>query len=1475
MTEPAKNPKKVGAALVLGGGIAGMQASLDLAEAGYYVYLVEKSPSIGGTMARLDKTFPTNDCAMCILSPKLVECGRHLNIETMTCSDLVDIQGDEGNFRVTVKKNPRYIDVSKCTGCQDCEKACPVVLDNEYEGGLNKRRAVFRPFPQAYPNAFTIDKAARPLCQVTCPAGVHAQGYVALIAEGKFEEALRLEKMSNPLPAICGRVCHHPCESNCNRGLVDEPIAICSLKRFIADYEYDKGLFCDPEPGEARDERVAIVGAGPAGLTCAYDLALKGYQVTVFEALPEPGGMLRYGIPAYRLPRDILKREIEAIERLGVKIQCEKRLGREFTLASLREEGYSCIFLAVGAHGDQKMGIPGEDKEGMVSGVEFLRDLNLGRPVRVGRRVLVVGGGNVAIDVARSALRLGSEKVTIVYRRARGEMPAAPHEVEEALHEGIDIQFLTAPVSVMGDGAVKGLVCQRMRLGKPDASGRRRPEAIPGSEFEIEADMVVAAIGQAPQLEFASEDPALKVSRWGTLEADSDTAETAVPGVFAGGDAVSGPATVVEAVAVGKRAAESIHRFINEMDTREGRDFSRPEAKVVSVPKDARPVPRAVMSGLPLEERLSGFQEVELGFTEEQAVAEAKRCLDCGVCSECMECVRVCKAKAVDHEMVEEVLELEVGAIVLAPGFEAYDPAHLNEYGYGKCKNVVTSVEFERILSASGPFEGHVVRPSDHKQPKNIAFLQCVGSRDEHKASGYCSSVCCMYAIKEAVIAKEHVAGNLDVSIFFMDMRAYGKDFEKYYSRAQDEHKVRFVRAKVREVKEDPDSGNLLVKYVEETGESRTAEFDMVVLSVGMKPNSDVARLARKVGIHLDDYGYRRSSGLNSVKTSMPGVFAAGAFASPKDIPETVMEASAAAAAVGQVLFPQRWSMVKEKEYPAEKNVANQAPRVGVFICNCGINIGGVVKVPEVLEYAKSLPDVVFADANMYTCSQDTQDRMKDLVQEHDLNRVVVASCSPRTHEPLFQQTVKEAGLNSHLFEMANIRDQCSWVHMSEPRDATEKAKDLVRMAVAKARLLEPLYPQMVGLTKKALVIGGGVSGMTAALGMADQGFPVCLVERQPELGGNLRHLDRSIDGEDLQKVLQDLLRRVKASPFVDVYTGAEIRSIDGFVGNFKTTIAVGGREVQYEHGVVVVATGGREHKPTEYLYGIDPRVITQQELEIRMRSGEAKAKRIVMIQCVGSREPQRPYCSRLCCTQAVKNALALKGMDPETEVIILYRDMRTYGLYEDYYSQARAAGVTFLRYDLAKKPKVTGENGTLSVDLADFILGRDIRIEADMVVLSAAVEPYPDSRQVAQMLKVPVNEDAFFLEAHVKLRPVDFATDGVFLAGLAHAPKMVRESMAQALAAVGRAATVLAKDHIEAHGTVSVVDESKCVGCKACEELCQFSAIKVDPEKNVARVESAVCKGCGACAATCRSGAIALKGFTDEEIMAEVAAFR
>jgi heterodisulfide reductase subunit A-like polyferredoxin len=1470
-----------GAALVMGAGIAGMQTALDLAGSGFYVYLVEKSPSIGGVMAKLDKTFPTNDCAMCILSPKLVECGRHLNIETITNAEVLSIEGSPGRFRVRVLQHPRYVDLARCTGCGDCEKVCPVSLPNEYEGGLNRRKAIFRPFPQAYPNAFTIQKESRPACQVSCPAGVHAQGYVALLRDGKFNEAVNLVKRHNPLPGICGRVCHHPCEARCSRGVLDQPVAICQLKRFIADYETqhpDAGFL--PVPAESRPEKVAIVGSGPAGLTAAHFLALDGYPVTVFEALPVAGGMLAVGIPPYRLPKDVLNTEIGAIERLGVEIRTNTALGRDFQLTDLWKAGYRAVFLALGAHRDQKLNLPGEEVQGVVSGVEFLRDHNLGRPVTVGENVVIIGGGNVAMDAGRTALRLGAGSVTILYRRSRQEMPAAPHEVEAALDEGIQIRFLAAPVAVLSQaGKVQALTCQAMELGAPDASGRRRPVPVPGSEYQLPADQVIAAIGQVPETDFLAQgDTKALVGRWNLLAADRDTLATALPGVFAGGDALTGPDTVIAAIAAGKRAAESIRRYLQGSDLRGDRDFSVPELSVGSIPLERAAESRQLMPELPVALRLDSFAEVELGFSQEQAVREASRCLDCGICAECLACERACKAQAIQHQLHEVERELTVGAVVLSPGFTPADPSSLYALGYSRYADVVTSVEFERILSASGPFQGHVVRPSDGKAPRRIAFIQCAGSRDAKEGVAYCSAVCCMYAIKEAVIAKEHAGSDLDISIFYMDMRAYGKDFERYYLRARDEHGIKFVRAKVYGVQEEA-GGGLVLSFAGEDGTAARETFDLVVLSVGLLPNPDLVKLAEASGLALDGYGYPRPGGEVPTGTSRPGIFVSGAAAAPKDIPETVVEASAAACAAAQVLSPGRWQLVKEKQYPPERPVQNRRPRIGVFVCHCGINIGGIVRVPEVVEYARTLPNVVYAEENLYTCSQDTQDRIKALIAEHDLNRVVVASCSPRTHEPLFQETIREAGLNPYLFEMANIRDQCSWVHMHLPGPATDKSKDLLRMAVAKARLIEPLYRTPVPVKQSALVIGGGVSGLTAALGLARQGFPAFLVEREEQLGGNLRRLVSTLEGDDTAALLGRLEAEVRAHPLAQVYTGARVEAIEGFVGNFKTQLKLpGGESLQLEHGAVIVATGGSELTPTTFCYGQDPRVLTLTGLE-RVLAGEPgpaaleHTRSVVMIGCVGSRQPDRPYCSRVCCGQLVKNALAIKARYPGAEVVVLYRDIRTYGLHEDAYRKARDLGVTFIRYDDDHPPVLEPGPDAIHVLTYDPVLGGQVAIEAGLVALAAGVEPAAGAHQLAQKLKVPLNADGFFLESHVKLRPVDFATDGVFVAGLCHAPKTVRESMAQAMAAVGRATTVISRSAIDAGGPVAEVNQSRCAGCQTCEEICQYQAIKVDPAKRRAYVEAAVCKGCGACAAGCRCGAITLKGFTDQQIMAEVVA--
>ncbi|MBW2143010.1 MAG: CoB--CoM heterodisulfide reductase iron-sulfur subunit A family protein [Deltaproteobacteria bacterium] len=1000
-------PQKVGSVLVVGGGIGGIQASLDLAESGYYVYLVEESPGIGGVMPQLDKTFPTNDCSMCILSPKLVECGRHHNIEVITNSSVNEITGAPGNFQVTIQEEPRYVNETRCVGCGVCAQKCPVKVRDDFDEGLGQRKAIYVKYPQAVPLVYTIDKE-------------------------------------------------------------------------------------------------------------------------------------------------------------------------------------HCIYFKKG---------------------------------------------------------------------------------------------------------------------------------------------------------------------------------------------------------------------------------------------------------------------------------------------KCRACEKFCESKAIDFDQKQKTFTIHVGAVILSPGFDEFSVESgrlslfgytdiIAQYGYEKYENVVTSIQFERILSASGPYEGHLQRPSDGKPPKKIAWIQCVGSRDVTCNSGYCSSVCCMYAIKEAVIAQEHSPSPLDTTIFYMDMRTFGKDFDKYYEKAKQDG-VQFIRSKIYGIEEADGTGCLSVRYADETGTLHQDEFDLVVLSVGIKPRPTAVELAKRIGIDLNPYGFCQTETFLPMQTSKEGIYVCGAFQGPKDIPETVMQASGAAAGA--------------------QALSGDPARIGVFVCHCGINIAGVVDVSAVKEYAASLPNVVCVDENLYSCSQDTQENMKKKISEFDINRVVVAACTPRTHEPLFQETIQESGLNKYLFEMANIRNHCSWVHQDLPAEATQKAKDSVRMAVAKIGLAEPLKTISLDATPSALVIGGGISGMVSALNLADQGYEVHLVEKAMALGGLARKIQYTLEGMDVQAYLKELIEKVTLHLLIQVNTKALIVETSGFVGNYITKIQVGPKKEikEIEHGVVIVATGGEELKTREYLYKKNRRVLSLSDLEKEISKQSRKIKdchHLVMIQCVGSRDEEHPYCSRVCCSQSIKSALLLKDIKPDMNIYILYRDIRTYGFKEDFYREAREKGVIFIRYEPDAKPQVTpvkeGGKDFLSVSVNDPLLGEQLVIEADLLALAVATVPPASNKELSQSFKISLNEDGFFLEAHMKLRPVDFATDGVYMCGLAHGPKFIEESIAQAQAAASRASVMISNDKITVDGMVAHVNEVLCRGCGDCEKACPFSAIRLEEREGgsiKACVKDALCKGCGSCAVACPTGAVTVSHYNDQEVLAMV----
>ncbi len=890
--------------LVVGGGIAGMQASLDIASAGFKAYLVERQPTVGGHMLQFDKTFPTLDCAACIGTPKMVSVGQEPNVELLSYSEIEDVSGFIGNFKVTIRRKSRFVE-NNCTGCGECEKVCPIDFPNEWDVGTKLRKAIYRPFPQAVPITYCIDKYERAPCTQTCPAGTNVQGYVALVKNGRYQEAVKLIMEKLPFPGTLGRVCPAPCEKACRRAEVDTSLAIRELKRFAAD-QVDFSELPLPEI-EDRSEKIAVVGSGPAGLTVAYYLRLKGYQVTIFEALDQLGGMLRVGIPDYRLPSDILDNEIDYIIKHGIEVKTGVRFGSELSFEDLRKDGFSAIFLGIGAHDSIQMQIPGEDKaESVIDAVTFLREVNLGKREAPGKQVIVIGGGNVAIDAARVVKRLGAEKVTVVYRRSEEEMPAYEEEITGAKEEGIDISFLTAPVRIKSDnGKVTGFECIRTELGPPDASGRRRPVPVEGSEFVIPCDAVIPAIGQKIDVAWAKGEPELELTSRNTFKVNSYTLQTSVPDVFAAGDAVTGPATVVEAVAAGHKAVGAIHQYLSgedlelyaeqlEVETPPGNEWKQ-------IPEDVENADRVVSEHMDPVQRAANFDEVDRNFSEEKAKLEAARCVDCGGCCECKLCVSACEAKAINHAMEDTVETIDVGSIIVATGYDPLDPTPMGQYGYGKYANVITNLEFERLSNATGPTSGRLLNRDLNDRlkftdpPKSVAILHCIGSRDINYHE-YCSRTCCMYALKYAHLLKDKCGHDTEIYNFYIDMRCFGKGYEEFYKRVQGEG-VRMIRGKASRVEE---KDGMLTVTAEDTLSNSMVKIpvEMVILCTAMEPRPDANDVARTfgIGIGADGFFQEEHPKLAPVSTPSSGVFLAGACQGPKDIPDTVAQAKGAAA---------------------------------------------------------------------------------------------------------------------------------------------------------------------------------------------------------------------------------------------------------------------------------------------------------------------------------------------------------------------------------------------------------------------------------------------------------------------------------------------------------------------------------------------------------------------------------------------------
>ena len=854
-------------------------------------------------------------------------------------------------------------------------------------------------------------------------------------------------------------------------------------------------------------------------------------------------------------------------------------------------------------------------------------------------------------------------------------------------------------------------------------------------------------------------------------------------------------------------------------------------------------------------------------------------------CDDCRQCAAVCPTGAIDLDEQEWYEDLHVGAIILTVGYKMHDPTGSAEYGYGRYPNVITSMEYERLASRSGPTEGLVRRPSDGKLPRRVAWIQCVGSRDQEHP--YCSSVCCMYAIKEAMLAKQRLPG-VDTQIFMMDERTFSKEYSAYARRAKEMFDVGFVRSRVSMIHQEPDTQDLIIQHQTDDGILKEERFDMVVLSVGSEPPAQSKQLADMLDIELNDYGFCKTEKFEPVDTTRPGVYVAGAFGMPKEITESIIDASGAVAQAIQLLSGTQHSLVELDTYPLERDVSGEQPRVGILACRCSGEISDVIDLPEALAYAHTLPDVVYAGQVAFGCQEDGLAEIKRVIREKGINRLVVGACTPRTHEVLFQDLLRRVRLNPHLLEFVSLRESCSWVHYDNPAGATRKAKELFRFGVARARQLKPIHKMEMDHDRRALVLGGGVAGLTAALTIAEQGYDVFLVEKDRLLGGNVRHLYYTAEGDNPHQMLRNLTRRVESHERIAVYKGTQLVRFRGTKGNFVSTLRGepnGSGEVkEWEagHGVTIVATGANEFRGPVYLLDEDKRVVTQLELEkmIAERAEEInQLKRVTMIQCVGPWNlddgDQEFYCSRTCCTNTLKNAIRIKVINPACQVVVLYKELMTYGFREIYYTEARERGVLFVRYEDDAPPEVYVEEGQLKVKVQDQILDQEIILAPDLLALSMATVPAETNTRLAEMLDVPLSIEGFFMEDNLKLRPMDFTREGIFLCGAAHYPKFSEEAIAHALATSARAMTVLGQEKLEATIKFAMVDQSKCVGCLTCVRTCPFRIPKMDPGAvgvggiiGAAYIEPTLCTGCGTCTSECPANAIQLLHYHDDQIM-------